>query len=614
MRFTKLSKSPPSRSLRGRLAAASFALAMLGTARGAAAADLERIELAPNERLSLLPGAIGTLRATAHFTDGSTADVTSRLHYAVSRPAVLVVGVEGRVVALTPGDADVSAVDPVSGLTAGNRAKFKVVKLKSITLNPAAGSLRLGDSVALRAIGTYSDGTTDVDLTEALEWRTDKPSIALVSNEPGRRGIVTGVGSGLAKIRAIDPATGRKSAKASGQITVTRDLLSLSVDPPQHVLQVGAKTRFRSLGLFEDSAVAEVTKKVDWQVDPPAVATIDRSGQVRALAAGVASVRAIDRQTGLSSTDFGRDAVLRVVGPLRALAVLPGATALEIGEPFALGAFGVFEGRSEPLPLSANLRWKSSVPATASVDATGKVTCRKPGTASISVQDNRSKLSSTGSGGDGRVVCLGPERALRVAPSGSVLSIGKGKQMQAFLIERDGTEREVTSSARWSSSDPDVISVADGGPSSGRATAVSPGIAFITALDPVSGVASDDPGGTSAKLSVAGAPESVTIFPRPSAGSSLVGNVGEEMQLKARVQYAGGATEGINALVTWTSSDPSLVRIADGSGALPAGRAELLRSGTVTVTITYPKVGAPPPANPPTRPLTDSVQLVVRAP
>lgn len=612
MRTIPFSLDPHSRCARFRLRVVLLALALVGCAGGAVAAELDSIELSPNDRLSLLPGSSGTLRATARYDDGSTADVTTRLSYTVSRPAVLSVGADGRVTALAPGDADVSAVDPVSGLTARNRAKFKVVKLSSIALTPDASSVRLGGTIAFRAIGTYNDGTTDVDLTEVLEWRTDKPKIAVVSNEPGKRGLVTGVGGGIAKIRAVDPVTGRKSAKTSGQVTVTRHLLSLAVDPPEHVLQTGAKTRFRTLGLFEDSAVAEVTKDVDWRVDPPDVAVIDRTGQVRALAAGVASVRAVDRKTGLSTGDFGNDAVLRVTGPLREIAVVPAAVTLDLAEPFALGAYGVFQGRSEPLALTANLRWKSSVPATATVDASGKVTCVKSGTTSISVKDNRSGLLSTGLGGDGRVTCLGPARALRVAPSSNVLAVGKGKQMQAFLIERDGTESEVTRSVRWSSSNSSVVSIVDGGANTGRATAVSPGIATITASDPANGVTSNGPGGTSAKLSVAGVPESVTIFPRPSSGSSLVASVGEDFQLKARVQYQGGATEGINALVTWTSSHPSIVRIADGSGSLPAGRAELLRAGTVTVTITYPKIGAPPPANPPTRPLTDSIQLTVR--
>src|SRR5262249_53062651 len=130
------------------------------------------------------------------------------------------------------------------------------------------------------------------------------------------------------------------------------------------------------------------------------------------------------------------------------------------------------------------------------------------------------------------------------------------------------------------------------------------GQATITATDDATGLSSSDDGGGDGVLMVPGAPQSVRIFPRPKKGQSLTGSAGSTMQLKAKMSYQGGATQGVNALVKWESSDPTVVKVSNGDDGHPAGFAQLLKVGSVTIKITWPKSG-------PGATLTDSLPLAV---
>ncbi|HYC22556.1 MAG TPA: Ig-like domain-containing protein [Candidatus Bathyarchaeia archaeon] len=202
-----------------------------------------------------------------------------------------------------------------------------------------------------------------------------------------------------------------------------------------------------------------------------------------------------------------------------------------------------------------------------------------------------------------------------ISPASNLVEVGQTKQMTAVLVSPGGAQSDVTARVLWSSDKPSIVSIVKQGSQAGLATALSIGVANITASDPVSGATSSAPGGQGSKLSVPGMPQSVTIFPRPTSGSSLSGAAGTTMQLKARVQFLGGATQGVNAQVTWSSSDPTVVKISNGHNANPAGFAQLLKPGSVTISIAYPRPGSPPPPGSGGKPvnLGASIGLIVTA-
>src|SRR5690606_25918912 len=74
--------------------------------------------------------------------------------------------------------------------------------LVSLAIDPSdPQQLPDGRTLALKAIGTFSDDTTQ-DLTANVTWVSSDPNVATVSNAAGAKGVVTGSNPGDAEIHA----------------------------------------------------------------------------------------------------------------------------------------------------------------------------------------------------------------------------------------------------------------------------------------------------------------------------------------------------------------------------------------------------------------------------
>jgi trimeric autotransporter adhesin len=375
---------------------------------------------------------------------------------------------------------------------------------------------------------------------------------------------------------------------------------SISVSPSTRAIGIGDTVSYRAIGHFSSGTTQDLTASVRWIVSNPGVASIDGTGNAKGLALGSTAVDAVDPSTGIGSADSKSGAQLAVVGAPTTLKVSPASVILPVSGTTTLKARATFSGQAGTFTVSA-VRWSSSAPAVAGVDAQGRVTCLAQGLAVISVADVASGVTSTASGGDGGVNCGANVIGIKVSPARNILQLGSTRQMHAFLVPSTGTPADVTREVSWSSRSPSTVSIVADGSRRGLATAEQPGRAIIVAIDPTRGLSSDQSGGNG-ELLVPGTPQSVTIFPRPAPGSSLTGTSGTTLQFRARIAYQGGATQGANALVTWSSSDPTIVSVSNGQDGHPAGEAQLLRRGTVTISIVFPKSGTGPQ-------LTNSVPL-----
>src|SRR5207248_463116 len=115
----------------------------------------------------------------------------------------------------------------------------------------------------------------------------------------------------------------------------------------------------------------------------------------------------------------------------------------------------------------------------------------------------------------------------------------------------DGTTQDITSTVAWSSSDTTVATISNQNFQWGQASAVGPGNATITALDPTTGLS-----GT-ATLTVTNATlVSLSITPpNPNA----IQNV--PLQLFATGTFSDGTTIDVTQSVTWTSANTSIATV-----------------------------------------------------
>ncbi len=204
----------------------TVATVMACQAKSVADTALERITLGPRDAHRPV-GQAQRFTATGHYADGTTRNLTQRLEYSSSNPAVAGAandkGDRSRVDALAPGTATISARDPKTGLSShdsGGDATLSVLgTLERITLSPASITRNVGQTQRLTATGHYADGATR-NITQHVEYRSSNPEVATVSNAKGDKSRIDIVGTGSATISALDAATGVTSSTVGGDATV----------------------------------------------------------------------------------------------------------------------------------------------------------------------------------------------------------------------------------------------------------------------------------------------------------------------------------------------------------------------------------------------------------
>ena len=144
---------------------------------------------------TITAGASVQFNAVGMFTDGSSADLTSRATWTSSVASVATIGGStGLATGVGAGSTVIAAT--VGSVSARTTLSSTVVSLVSIAVSPSSLSLDVNAFQQLRAIGTYSNSTT-ADITTSVIWSSDQASIARVTN-----GLVSGVAAGSTTVRA----------------------------------------------------------------------------------------------------------------------------------------------------------------------------------------------------------------------------------------------------------------------------------------------------------------------------------------------------------------------------------------------------------------------------
>ena len=157
-------------------------------------------------------------------------------------------------------------------------------------------------------------------------------------------------------------------------------------------------------------------------------------------------------------------------------------------------------------------------------------------------------------------------QTITVSPSAPSLLVGQSQQLSATALYSDGSNKDVTTSATWSSSDSTVASVNG----AGMVQAKTQGAVTVSAL--MSGIK-----GTASVSSQSGAASVAGLSVIPA--SATVG-VGTTMNFVATAAMSDKSTQNLTTSVTWSSSDPTVASV-DATGTMSA-----LKTGVATITAT----------------------------
>jgi len=273
------------------------------------------------------------------------------------------------------------------------------------------------------------------------------------------------------------------------------------------------------------------------------------------------------------------------------IAVTPSSQSVAVGETAQFTATGTYSHGSHPSStqnLTSQVTWTSSVPAVATINASGLATAVSAGTTTISASmngfngsvGNSATLTVTGTSGVGTTSSA--LTSLSIIPgSQSVAAPGATTQFIAIGTTASGTTVNVTNAVAWSSSSSQIATI---GASTGLATALAQGTVTITALYTNPGNAGTVTGTASFTVTGAATEEytAVTIVPG-SQSLSASGQTGEFIALAT--SGSTGLEEDVtnSPLVQWISSIPSVATVTSGL-ASGNGVAKGVSAGVSTIT------------------------------
>jgi len=504
-------------------------------------ATLTSIDVTPASA-SVAANATQPFTATAHYSDGTTKNVTASAQWTSSSTAIASVDSTGMAKGLKNGTATITAaISSIKG-SANLTVTSAGTNLISIAILPQISSVPVNTTQQFSATGTYSDGSSR-DIISLVTWASSSNAIATLDVN----GLLTAVAAGSTTISAA-----LNGVTQSLLITVTTPTISsISVTPVGLTLAIGINQQYVVTAFYTDGSSADLQSGAVWSSSSPAVATINAStGMATTVGPGTTTITA-------TVGAFTDSSDLTVVNAhLQSVSLTPATATIATGTTLQFNATGIFDdGSTQLLP---SVTWSSSAQNLLTVNSSGLATGVAAG--SVTVAANSAGISGTAA----VTVTNATLVSLAVSPANSTMPIGATKQFTATGTFNDSTTQDITASVLWSSSTPASVTINN----KGLATSLAAGTSTISAaLGSVSG----STGLTVSNVKLA----SITVTP---ASAQIA--AGTSLKFTATETFSDGSVATNLSAVSWKSSKPQFASIRS------TGLAHGKKAGTVTISAT----------------------------
>ena len=479
--------------------------------------DVESITLDITE-ISLVEGEDALLAATVLPDNATDPTVTW-----TSSDAEVATVEEGKVTAVKPGTATITAQAGEKTATCEVTVVKKVIPVTSVSLNEHKLTLIEGDGADLKATVLPEDATDP-----SVTWTTSDASVAAV--EEG-------------KVTALVPGTATIKARAGDQVdsclvTVEKRFIPVtSVTLNEHTMTLveGDETTLSATVKPDDATDPAVT----WTTSDASVATV-AGGKVKTLKPGQVTITA---KAGDKSDACVITVEKRFI-PVTSVTLDEHTLTLVEGDETTLSATVKPDDATDPA-----VTWTTSDASVATVTG-GKVKTLKPGQVTITAK--------AGDKSDACVITVEkrfiPVTSVELDRSSLAIVEGETATLSVTVKPDDATEPGVT----WTTSDASIATV-DGG----KVTAVKEGKATITARS----------GDKTATCAVTVAKKIIAVTSVTLDQHTLTLVEGDEATLTATVK----PDDATDKTVTWSTSDASVATVA-------GGKVKTLKPGQVTIT------------------------------
>jgi uncharacterized protein YjdB len=377
-----------------------------------------------------------TTQLTAEVLDDGGRALTGRpISWTSSSAAIAAVNQSGRVTALSPGAAIITAT--AEGRSAVATITVSEVAVARVDITPAVATVVVGQTTQLSA--QLRDAGGSILTGRVLTWSTSNASVITVTSG----GLVTAVGTGSASITASS-----EGRSGSASITVNpRPVSAVIVSPAQVTLFAGQTVQLSAM-VTDDGGQVLTGRPITFSTSSNQVATVSAQGLLTGIGAGTATI------TATSEGATGQATVTIAPDPVAGVEVSPSSASLYVGSTIQLTA----------TPRSANgqilsgraILWSSSTPSLASVSSSGIVTALSSGDAVIiAAVDGKQGTAMV-------TVRQVPVARVSVTPETTTITVGQSVALTATPL--DGAGNPLTGRiVGWTSSDNGVATVSSRG-------------------------------------------------------------------------------------------------------------------------------------------------------
>ncbi len=330
-----------------------------------------------------------------------------------------------------------------------NSDKYGTIEVESVSLNKTALTLTEGESETLAA--TISPVTAN---NKKLTWKSSNEEVAVVDNN----GKVSTKKPGT----AIITVTSNNGKSASCTVTVKQKetpITYISLDKTQVNMTVGGKDKITATVYPVNTTYS---KNVTWTSSDPDVVSVDSDGNITALSAGRAFIKA-------SSVNGKYTSCFVSVEDIEIIQITLDKSQLSLteGDKATLTATILPDNTTQ----SKELTWNSTNESVATVDSDGNVTALSEGTTTISVMTINGMTAACKVTVEKLEI---PIENIKLPYSDFTISEGFTTKFNAKIYPENATySKEIT----WTSSDPSVAIVE----SNGNIIAKKEGVTIITA-------------------------------------------------------------------------------------------------------------------------------------
>ena len=416
--------------------------------------------------------------------------------------------------------------------------------LQYITATPNPVDLLTNETRQLTITAGKIDGSTQ-DVTNSATYATDNPQVATVTPS----GLVMAQAEGTANITVT---YGDKTTNVAVNVTTPVVIESITVFPDSISMGAGETTQLAVTAHRSDGGTQAVTSQASYASTNETVATVSSTGLVEGIAKGLATIT-VEHENKTAAVQ------VNVIEPILAhIIASPGSVTIPAGNSQQLAVTAYLSDGSAQ-NVTSQAQFVSGNEAVATVSGAGLLTAQNQGATTVNVQ-YQGKTDTV------QVIVTEPATdSIAVSPSSVTMPAGISRQISVTAYRSDGSTRDVTAQASYSSS-ASYASVN----SSGLVTGITAGSATITVQY----------GGHTANVPIvvtAPATESITAEP-----STIILEKGETQKLTVTAHRSDGSTQVVTSSANYASNNSSKVVVSS------TGRVSAIAEGAAaTITVTY---------------------------